>query len=109
VARWFKPDEHDGLQALGSSHRRHWGKKPRIRGDLLSPLHEQLNHPDGFQGYQSICTGRQDRFGLEVPYKPVQATVYAKLKGKPNVARTSHGKKDPLPEDTFKKKSWRNT
>jgi transposase len=104
VERWMQQYEHDGLQALLVSHRRHCGKKPRIQGEVLEQLNAQLAHPEGFQGYQSICTWLKDRFGLEVPYKTVHATVHYRLKGAPKVPRKSNVKKEPQHEDTFKKK-----
>jgi transposase len=109
VERWIKQYEQDGLQALVISHRSHCGKKPRITGEPLAQLQEQLEQPEGFKGYQSICTWLKDQFGLDVPYKTVHKTVYDKLKGTPKVPRKSHVKKDTPKEDAFKKKSLQNT
>ena len=96
--------EQEGLQSLCISHRNRCGKKPRIQGEPLAQLQEHLTHAEGFQGYQSICTWLNDRFGLDVPYKTVYHTVHDKLKGKPKVPRKSHVKKDATQEDTFKKR-----
>jgi transposase len=104
VERWFKQYEQDGLQALIVSHRSHCGKPPRIQGEPLAQLQEQLNQPAGFQGYQSICTWLKEQFGVDVPYKTVHSTVYYRLKGTPKVPRKSNVKKDRSREDTFKKK-----
>lgn len=109
VERWFKQYGQDGLQPLITSHRRNCGKKPRITGEVLCQLKEQLDKPEGFKGYQSICEWLKDRFGLDVPYKTVHKTVYYTLKAKPKVPRKSHVKKDLHKEEEFKKKSLRNT
>lgn len=109
VERWFQQYEHDGLQPLITSHRSNCGKKSRITGEVLSQLKAQLDKPEGFQGYQSICDWLKEQFGLDVPYKTVHQIVYYKLKAKPKVPRKSHVKKDPHQEEEFKKKSLRTT
>jgi transposase len=103
VERWLTTYEHEGLQALLRQHRNRCGQKPRIQGESLAQLHEQLTHPEGFQGYQSICRWLQERFGLDVPYKTVYNTVHYKLQGRPKVPRKSHVKKDATQEHAFKK------
>jgi transposase len=103
VERWLKHYEHDGLPSLLVSHRSHCGKRPRIQGEPLAQLHAKLNQPEGFQGYQSICTWLHERFGLDVPYKTVHSTVYYRLKGSPKVPRKSNVKKERQREEAFKK------
>jgi transposase len=103
VERWFTQYEQHGLQALITSPRHHCGKKPRIQGDALAQLHEKLDQPEGFRGYQSICTWLKEQFGLDVPYKTVHTTVYYRLNGRPKVPRKSNVKKDPHREEAFKK------
>lgn len=105
VERWFKQYEQNGLQALLTSHRHRCGKKPSIQGEALSRLQEQLNRPEGFHGYHSICSWLTEQFGLVIPYKTVYGTVAYKLKGSPKVPRKSNVKKDAQCEDAFKKKS----
>jgi len=107
VERWFTHYQHDGLQALLSSHRQHCGKKPRIGGEALSQLQARLNQPEGFLGYQSICTWLNERFDLDIPYKTEYHTVHDRLQGSPKVPRKSNVKKHPEREDAFKKKSLR--
>ena len=109
VERWFKHYQQDGLQSLVTSHRNKCGKKPRIRGEALSQLKEQLDKPEGFKGYERIRLWLQEEFGLDVPYKTVHQTVYYTLKASPKVPRKSHVRKDPEKEEAFKKKRLRNT
>jgi transposase len=109
VERWITQYEQDGLQSLFISQRSRCGKKPHMLGEPWSQLQEQLNHPEGFQGYQSICTWLNERFGLEVSYQTVHRTGYDTLKGTPKVPRKSPVKKDPPQEDAFKKKSLHTT
>jgi transposase len=109
VERWLIQYEHEGLQALVRQHRNRCGRKPRIQGESLAQLREQLSRPEGFQGYQSICTWLHDRFGRDVPYKTVYHTVHSKLKGSPKVPRKSHVKKDATQEEAFKKKCLQTT
>lgn len=109
VERWLKQYEHAGLPALLLSQRRRCGKKPRIQGEPLARLQEQLHRTEGFHGYQSICAWLNERFGLTVPYKTVYHTVSYRLNGHPKVPRPSHVKKDPRREETFKKKSFCTT
>jgi transposase len=101
--RWFRQYAQHGLQALITSHRHHGGKNPRIQGDALVQLHEKLEHPEGFLGYQRICTWLKEQFGLDVPYKTVHTTVYYRLNGRPKVPRKSHVQQDPHREEVFKK------
>ena len=105
VERWFKHYEKDGLQPLLTSHRSRCGKHPRIAGEALSQLKEQLDKPEGFQGYESIRRWLKEQFELDVPYKTVHKTVYYTLKAKPKVPRKSNLKKNPEKEESFKKKT----
>lgn len=109
VERWFKQYTKDGLQSLITSHRNTCGKKPRIQGEALSQLKEQLDKPEGFKGYDRIRIWLKEELGLDVPYKTVHQTVYYKLKAKPKVPRKSNVRKDPEQEEAFKKKRLRNT
>ncbi len=109
VERWLTQYVQEGLPALLRQHRHRCGKKPRIQGDALAQLQEQLTRPEGFRGYQQICTWLHEHFGLNVPYKTVYHTVHDTLKARPKVPRKSNVKKDAAQEEAFKKKDSQTT
>jgi transposase len=94
VSDWLDLYEEGGIEKIQKIEDP--GLEPRqesIPPDVMAPLKDRLDDPEGFGSYKEIQQWLAEKHGVEVPYSTLHGIVRYKLGAKPKTPRPSHPKK----------------
>ena len=104
LTRWLDLYRKGGLKAL-LAKKKAPGAAPKIQGEALEKLKQQLASEEGFSSYGEIVEWLKHECGLELKYHTVNRFVREKLKAKLKVPRPQSLKQAPQAVESFKKTS----
>lgn len=104
ITRWLAAYRRGGLSAL-LAQKKAPGASPKIQGETLEKLKQQLASEEGFSSYGAIVEWLKHECGLDLKYDTVNRFVREKLKAKLKVPRPQSLKQLPGAIARFKKTS----
>ena len=102
LTRWLAAYRSGGLSAL-LEEKTAPGAPPKIQGEALEKLKQQLASEEGFSSYGAIVDWLKQACGLDLKYDTVNRFVSQKLKAKLKVPRPQSLKQTPEAIKGFKK------
>ena len=102
LTRWLAAYRNGGLSAL-LAEKKAPGAAPKIQGEVLEKLKQQLASEEGFSSYGSIVEWLKQECGLDLKYDTVNRFVSQKLKAKLKVPRPQSLKQTSGAIEGFKK------
>ena len=102
IYRWFKTYQNQGLKGL-LAVRNSPGRPPKITGQVLRELQQQLNQQTGFGSYGEIQSWLAKQHQLETAYSTVQGTVRYRLQAKLKASRPRSKEAEAEVQSNFKK------
>jgi transposase len=104
ITRWLSKYRQGGLASL-LEVKTAPGAVPKIQGEVLAKLQQQLQSSEGFSSYGAIVEWLKQECGVEVKYDTVNRFVREKLQAKLKVPRPVSAKQRVGAVEGFKKTS----